>query len=177
MTSEVNTPSLVRGLRFLFVARAGRVVLAMFIIILFVLLGVVATFGWFSYNGYCSSQKRYLSDKEFFNAAIDEVIRRRTYMETVRAGQTIQFIPRKLIPYLDKDDFWASNPTCCAIVPDNVGEGIQTTFGEKLFGRAARTVSVTYTVNYADQNGSPQSAMSTAKYVVSNCGHAWNARH
>ena len=80
--------------------------------------------------------------------------------------------------YMNLDEFYKLNPNCCKLVPHNTGDrGPYVGLGDRMFGDAAKIVSVTYTVNYVDEGGRSGRATADAQYAVSNCGRAWSARH
>jgi hypothetical protein len=59
-------------------------------------------------------------------------------------------------------------------VPHNVGDsGPHTSFWQRLFGYAAKTVSITYLVRSTDDTGGQKSALKAEQFAVTNCGRAW----
>lgn len=62
---------------------------------------------WRNYHGYCADLGRYLTDQEFIDAAIDEVL------SSVRAfGRSTKLEP-SVIVYRDRESFLRVNPECC----------------------------------------------------------------
>jgi len=123
-----------------------------------------------SYNGFCFSQKRFLSDTEFIDAAIAEIIRLRTH--NVIAGGGLKSV--NVIRYENIAEFRRLNPDCCTIVRHN-SEVKYVEFDDQVFGRAAKSVSLTYALNHLDEYEHRKSARSTAEVVIGNCGGVFNA--
>jgi hypothetical protein len=169
---------LIGGLQVLIGATRTRVGRAVLIGVVALIIAIVGGVLSLSYNGFCFRQQRFLSDDEYFDATIDQIIRGRTFVQTTSGPGFIRSVVLNVIPYTDKDEFRRRNPNCCKIVPHNVGDqGPFTSFRQRLFGYAANIVSVTYIVHYVGKNGDPESTMTTVQYAVTNCGRAWNATH
>jgi hypothetical protein len=80
----------------------------------------------------------------------------------------------QVIKYPNRETFYRTNPNCCRVLPHNVGdEGPYTSFSQRLFGYAARIV----TISYVDAAGERKGATKTERFAVTNCGRAWNATH
>ena len=130
-----------------------------------------------SYKGYCWSQKRFLSEGEYIDAAIDERLQRKTYvLKVFREKKSVS----KSVPftsYKNRADFRQANPDCCKIVPHNIGDQLYISVSERLCGAAATVVELKFTVPYTDDDGSLRIAGANELYAVTNCGRAWNSRH
>lgn len=148
---------------------------------LLVILAVcVATIGIlsFSYSGLCVSQGRYLSDQEYFDAAISEIIQRPSAQLRTSGPAGVTFRSVDVVRYESAATFRRDNPHCCEIVPHNVGDqGPYVSFSERIFGKAAAIVSVRYALNYVDESGDRKGIVNAERYAVTNCGRAWSARH
>lgn len=172
---EISQIPLISGIRFLWHAartRFGRAALMGVATLITVLIGVALSL---SYGGFCFRQQRFLSEEEYFDAAIDDIIRSPSYQQITSVPGGTRFASLKVIPYKDKKEFWRANPNCCQIVSHQ--NGPWPTFEERLWGAAAVVVAVAYTVNYVDEIGEPQSTKGTSIYAVTNCGRAWDARY
>jgi hypothetical protein len=142
-----------------------------------IVVAAITVFG-LSWSGYCFEHGRFLSDTEYFDPAIDEILREKTHVVETALNGSHQFRSVRVIQYRDRADFRAKNPNCCLPRLHNVGDlGPEVDFSDKLLGRAARVVAVRYSLNYIDADGRPQSSVITSQYAVTNCGSAWNAVH
>jgi hypothetical protein len=170
-------PALVEGVRSLLVWGRTRVGRAMVLVLFTTLIAALGIISFLSYSGFCFSQMRFLSGKEYFDAVINEIIEQPSHVvETHGEG----YINMKLVTVrrYNVDEFNRSNPNCCKLVPHNAGDrGPYISLSERMIGHAGKIVSVTYTVNYVDEDGQSQSALANEQYAVSNCGRAWNPRH
>jgi len=177
-TPESGRPTLIAGFQILsrWTSKGpGRFVL--FGILVTTIASLVAVLS-LSYYGFCFGQRRFLSDAEYFNAVIDEVLQAKTYSFTTYQQGTVSFNSVKAVQYRDKQEFLELNPNCCKIVLHNVGDqGPYTSFSDRVFGRAAKIVSATFNMRHLDDNGNPQNRVGTGQYAVTNCGRAWSARH
>ena len=154
--------------------RRGLIALA----ILTAIAAPAVTLGALSYKGFCFDQRRFLSDEEAFTAAIGLIIRRSAHVRRIYRNGAIELRPVQVIGYRDIDEFLRGNPNCCKVVPHNTGdEGPYTDFSQRLFGYAARIVSVTYAVRYVDENKKQTLDLVTQKYAITNCGRAWDSVH
>jgi hypothetical protein len=141
---------------------------------------VAATIGIlsFSYSGLCVSQGRFLSDQEYFDAAISGIIQRPSAQLRMSGTAGVTFRSVEVVRYESAATFRRDNPHCCEIVPHNVGDqGPYVSISERIFGKAAAIVSVSYALNYVDEGGDRKSVMNAERYAVTNCGRAWSARH
>jgi hypothetical protein len=127
-----------------------------------------------SYRGFCFSREQFLSDPEYFGAAIEQIIHRdKEQLISLNKSETT-FSSVHVFKYANPDQFQRQNPQCCKIVPHNVGDsGPYTSFSQRLFGYAAKTVSITYLVRYTDESSEQKSALKTEQFAVTNCGRAW----
>lgn len=152
--------------------RARRWVLAFAILIV---AGMPLVILSLSFDGYCFRERRYLSENESFQAAIATILARKSEQLISYRPGLINFSAVLVIKYADSDDFRRQNPDCCRAVPHNTGDsGPYTSFGQRLFGHAAKIVSVSYTVRYLDEAGARKKATKTEQFAITNCGRAWN---
>lgn len=127
-----------------------------------------------SYRGFCFSGGRLLSDSEYFAAAINQIIQRDEEQLISYNQSKISFYIVHVLKYADADEFQRQNPQCCKIVPHNVGDaGPYTSFFQRLFGYAAKIVSITYLVRSTDDTGGQKSTLKAEQFAVTNCGRAW----
>lgn len=127
-----------------------------------------------SYRGFCFSRERFLSDPEYFGAAINQIVQREEEQLISYNQSRITFYTVRVLKYADADEFQRQNPQCCKIAPHNVGDsGPYTSFSQRLFGYAAKIVSITYLVRYTDETGGQKSTLKTEQFAVTNCGRAW----
>jgi hypothetical protein len=69
--------------------------------------------GGLNYSGFCWAEKRWLSDEERIDAAIEHLIYRdELYLEGAIAGEKVY----KVIPYKSVSEFKQKNQNCCAVV-------------------------------------------------------------
>jgi len=142
----------------------GRVAFVALLTI-FAAISIAATL---SYNGFCLSRFRFLSDDEAIDAAIDEVLHPAIHIIETPTGGYAQFEPKRQIGYRNRPTFRRINPDCCKIVPhDRQAVG----YGHQLFGMAAKSVFIRYTVRYIGDDGRQLTQEAVAQRAVSNCGH------
>jgi hypothetical protein len=68
--------------------------------------------GGLNYSGFCWAEKRWLSDEERIDAAIEHLINRdEMYLEGAIAGEKVY----KVVPYTTIEDFKEKNPNCCEV--------------------------------------------------------------
>jgi hypothetical protein len=137
------------------------------VLVLAALFGIAAAL---SYSGFCIKKLGWLSDDEVINAAIGDVLGSVHIIKT-STGRYQQFVPKNEVRYRSRDEFHRLNPDCCKIVPhDRFTVG----FWDQLFGMAAKSVFLTYTVRSFDENGDFSSQAAEAQRAVGNCGHVFN---
>jgi hypothetical protein len=126
------------------------------------------------WNGFCLLDLRFLSDREFIDAAVRDVLTSTAIIETPTGGFA-QFVPEEpRVPYGSLAEFHRLNPNCCKIVPHDpfwVG------FWHRVTGLAAKSVHVRYGVRYVNQYGSISSMEAVGQRAVSCCGHVLNVGH
>jgi hypothetical protein len=152
-------------------SRVGRIMLTG---VLAIIAGTIVITPTLSYNGICFSQGRFLSDEEYENIAISQIMGLRCYQLMSPIAQCVPSIR-----YKDVADFRARNRDCCKFVRHNsdfAGSGI-VTFSQQLFGYAARSVLVDFKITYVDGDGHPQDTISHGLVVVANCGTILNRGH
>jgi hypothetical protein len=156
-----------------------------------------------NYSGYCFKQRRYLTDEERLESAIEGVLA--TYstityaydelpesgFEVVRdksrcCGEGdmsrydkstggVAISSERLIPYRDIKDFRALNPDCCSF--DRVGfygEVGSTGLWPKIAGYSAGFTNVKFKVRYRDARNEIKTKFSAESFNLTNCGRgAW----
>jgi hypothetical protein len=145
-------------------SRAGRVVLSG---VMSIALAAIVLTSTLSYNGFCFSQGRFLSDQEYVNIAISRIMSLPCYQ---LMSPTFKCVPP--IKYMDVADFRARNPDCCKFVRHNTdyaGSSV-VTFSQQLFGYAAHSVLVNFKISYVDADGHTQNTIGPGLIVVGNCG-------
>ncbi len=165
-TADIEPPALVAGVRGLLDWRAhsrlGRIVVTSLIVMV---IGVVIGAPTLSYGGFCFSQARFLSDREYEDIAIRQIMSLPCY-QTIRANNCVP-----PIRYSDVADFRARNPDCCRFVRHRSDfEPREPTFRQQLFGRAARSILVNFRINYTDADGIPRETIGPGLIIVGNCG-------
>ena len=128
-----------------------------------------------SYNGYCFSQRRFLSEQEYVDAAIRETIRYHGFVQRISEPGQLRLVPRRIVPYRSLQEFRTGNPDCCKLLPPDTRTLPSPSFCERLFGYAATIAVLTYAVRYFDDNGDIQNDVDTHFYAVTNCGRVWDA--
>ena len=138
-----------------------------------------------SYSGYCFKEKRYLSDEEKINLAVQHVVRfyppnipyeivvENGEQKKIRTGRS----PKNSLPYRDLKEFLELNPNCCRVVMRanfSDGERYIVEFWDRLFGRTSCLVEVKYFVRYRDDAGVAHSYPAETFPAISNCGYLWN---
>jgi hypothetical protein len=118
-------------------------------------LAIAAIFGIagaLSYSGFCIKEFQWLSDDEVVGAAIGNVMNGPIHITETPSGQYAQFAPKKPVNYNSREEFRRLNPNCCKIVPH---DSFYVSFWPQLFGAAAKSVYLTYTVRYTRPTKSP----------------------
>lgn len=149
----------------------GRVVITVMVTII---VGIIIGMPTLSLSGFCFSQRRFLTDQEYFDIAISKIMSLYCYQLMTPVTKCVP-----PIRYKDAADFRARNPDCCKFVRHNsdyAGSGI-VTFSQRLSGDAARSVLVNFKIDYVDADGSPQHTIGNALVVVGNCGNLVNRGH
>jgi hypothetical protein len=141
-------------------------------IVLLLFAGLVAALALANLSGFCLKQLRFLSDDAAVDAAIAHVIARQNSRIVTRTPDEPVVRVR---PYESVAQFKALNPGCCRIVPHNSGLEVRlVTLAHRLWGDAAKSVSIVYTRHYVDVDGTSKSDVAKAQPVISNCGKALN---
>ena len=139
-----------------------------------------------NYSGFCWSKKRYLSDQEKINSAID--YRLSWYPQGVEIYEVIddkkiyvapRSIPINPVYYKDRKEFLASNKNCCEAhkslthsIDLNDGEPIKIPFFRRILGFTSDLIHIKYLVKYKDSDGDIVSQLHSTSMPVSNCGNA-----
>lgn len=108
----------------------------------------------------------FLTDEQAISAAIHDVMNRPIHTVEASGGYS-RFFPRKQIRYLDMGEFRQLNPDCCEIVPH---ADIFMNWTHEVRGLANKSVRVTYTVRYVDEDGRQSRQTAVAQRVITNCG-------
>jgi hypothetical protein len=143
--------------------------------IVFILLLLVFA-GGLSVSGFCFGQHRFLSDQEFIDAAIQELMKGRgTYSLFSIDGKHSAAISG--IPYASKGEFISDNPDCCSIVSINYprDNGPQFTILDRVLGKAAKLVKVRYRDRWTE-DGEPKVKVVEGYIGLTNCGEVNHAR-
>lgn len=152
----------------------GRIILCAVALSFLIIAGKAAL----SWSGFCFATRQYLSEQDYFTAAIEKIIARKQHSLILSRERELGFQLVPVVAYTSIDEFRSVNPDCCKIVPHNTGDlGPYTSWLDRISGSAARIVSITYVLRYLDKTGERHSTVVTTQYAVTNCGRAWNARH
>jgi hypothetical protein len=138
---------------------------------------MVPVFAWpvLSYSGFCLAQMQFLSDDDYFDVAISQTIHLTSHPVETRGPNGVGYKYVRPIQYKDVAEFREANPTCCKFVPHNSGLEVgYVSFFDQLLGLAARSVHLTYKLNYLDADGHRQSVTTAAQMVIGNCGRVLN---
>lgn len=142
---------------------------------LLTITAILGTAGALSYSGFCFTEFRWLSADDFIDAAIEDVMRGGMHIIETPTGGYVTFAPKQNeVRYVGRDEFRRLNPNCCKIVPH---DPVWISFRHRLFGRAAKSVLIRYTVNYINEYGTVSRMDAVAQRAISNCGHALNTGH
>jgi hypothetical protein len=118
-------------------------------------------------SGFCIAEKRYLTDSELMDIAVDNVRRSHLAHYNNKSGLGVS---GSLIRYADLNEFKTVNSNCCSLSP-TAQEGFKPPWSRKLFGRFRTFVRV----NYAEESASGDQStpiMREAFIAVTNCGKA-----
>jgi hypothetical protein len=107
--------------------------------------------GGLSFSGFCFGQQRFLSDQEFIDAAIRELVSSRVVWQPVIEGTFRPSVSG--ISYASESEFIAENPGCCSIVGINYprDSGPQFTILDQVLGKAAKLVKMRYKYRWTEQ--------------------------
>jgi hypothetical protein len=145
------------------------------LIVAFILVLLVSASG-LSAGGFCFGQGRFLSDREFIDAAILDLMKGRgSYLIQTIDGKTRTEVSG--IPYASKDDFNSENPDCCNVVSFNFprDSGPQFTLLDHVLGDAAKLVKVKYKDRWTE-DGQPKTQIVEGYLGLRNCGEVNHAR-
>ena len=118
---------------------------------------------------------RFLSNDEYVDIAIARMINQDRYQLVTSSPSEVRFQSVKVVKYKDIADFRRLNPGCCKFVPHNPGSEMRpVTFSDQLFGHAAKSVLLTYVLNYLDEGGAAKATDATAQLTIGNCGRIMN---
>ncbi|MGV3635328.1 MAG: hypothetical protein ACO1NY_13340 [Pseudorhodoplanes sp.] len=115
----------------------------------------------------------FLSDEEAIEAAIQAAINLPSHIVETPTGGYALFAPKNQTRYRDREEFRQLNPDCCNIVPHDRSSIILSRWHE-IFGRAAKSVRVTYSVRYIDEDGKRSQGTAVMQGVISNCSNVLN---
>jgi hypothetical protein len=145
------------------------------LIIAFILVLLVSA-GGLSASGFCFSQHRFLSDREFIDAVIQERMKGRgSYLVHSIDGKTKTEISG--ISYASKDEFNSENPDCCSIVSFNTPRDSVPPFTliDHVWGDAAKFVKVKYKDRWTE-DGQLKTQILEGYWGLTNCGEVNHAR-
>ena len=115
-----------------------------------------------------------MSNDEYFDAAIRQIMSQELQAIITRGPEGVGYKYVHPIPYRDVSDFRAANPNCCKVMTINSGlQDRVISFWDVLQGRAARSVYLTYTINYIGADGQRQTAQLETQLVMGNCGQVY----
>lgn len=138
------------------------------LIVFFVTLGLLLIFFiWSALNvsGFCVAERRYLTESEQMNAAIDNVYQSHLAHYKNKSGLGIS---GPLVRYAGLDEFKSVNPNCCSL-SGTAQEGYRVSWTRQLIGNFRTFVRV----NYAEEAGSGDQSTPIMREVfvaVTNCG-------
>ncbi|MCK1573905.1 hypothetical protein [Bradyrhizobium sp. 174] len=145
------------------------------LIIAFILVLLVSA-GGLSAGGFCFGQHRFLSDREFIDAVMQDLMKGRgSYSMHSIDGKTRTEISG--ISYASKDEFNRDNPDCCSIVSFDPprDSGPQFTLLDYVRGNAAKLVKVKYKDRWTE-DGQPKTQIVEDYRGLTNCGEVNHAR-
>ncbi|MDP9140450.1 MAG: hypothetical protein M3O62_06630 [Pseudomonadota bacterium] len=142
------------------------------------LLLLPLSLGGLHYFGYCSQERRYLSEEELKIAAIKDTLVK--YPRTVRAasdkpsdGSRYVIEDRgaqsATIPYKNVEEFVQRNAGCCSIVRTG-REGFAPTLWQRLMGALSTVMKVEHRIDFEDQRGVVDSAIAERYVGLSSSG-------
>jgi hypothetical protein len=115
----------------------------------------------------CVFEGRRLTDKDYFNSAISDVIHS-------KLDGVVETVPGKIIfksvhsqKYSNVEEFLREFPNCCKMVPNSSGGDLEVSLLERIAG--VHIVDVDYTKRYLE-DGAPKSTGVNARLAVSSCG-------
>jgi hypothetical protein len=143
------------------------------LIIAFILLLLVAA-GGLSASGFCFGQHRFLSNREFIDTAVREVMKGRGAY-SLSDGKARTEISGT--PYTSKDEFNRENPDCCSVVAIDYprDNGPQFTMLDRVLGKAAKLVKLKYKDRWTE-DGQPKTEIVEGYLGLTNCGEVNHAR-
>ena len=132
--------------------------------------------GGLSAGGFCFGQHRFLSDREFIDAVMQELMKGRgSYLVHSIDGNTQTEISG--ISYASKVEFNSENPACCSIVSFDTprDSGPQFTLLDRVRGNAAKLVKVKYMDRWTE-DGQLKTQIVEGYRGLTNCGEVNHAR-
>jgi hypothetical protein len=125
--------------------------------------------GFRNYNGYCSSQNRFLSDAEKIHIAA--TIINNNGEVAVKVGRDVRYY--KSVRYKDADDLIRQNPNCCRVTfNERSGDTPPPpSFLGRLAGLYGADVMIDGTAHYIDEQGKEQSLKRQWLVLMDHCGH------
>lgn len=135
-----------------------------------------------NYSGFCHAEFRYLSDQEMIDATIQYVLdmyppaisKKISIVDNDGKIQNVTrwYKPENVIDYKDISEFKSINPDCCRLTMI-AGEGARPHAIDRLFGKVASLVVITYKVRFFE-NGDETQAIDSIAVAVRNCGTVWS---
>lgn len=123
-----------------------------------------------SYNGFCFTQARFLSEQALYRAAVSQVL---TDRQVHLPGQGGFLAPEHPVPYASVDEFLRINPGCCSRLVGYLPVGSLDACIGRLLGAYRAYVEVRFFVRYLGDDGVVHSAPEVRHVFVSNCGEAY----
>lgn len=130
-----------------------------------------------NYSGFCLEQRRYLTEREKIEIAIERILRSYppTLIQVVTHpdGRQVDryFQPERPVPYRSVDEFLQVNPECCEVTTrEHPKISGSISLGNRLFGITSANVRVRYQVRYLDASGRMITEIMEPYIAISNCG-------
>ena len=121
-------------------------------------------------SGYCSVEKRWLSENERVLRAV-ETINNRDGFPVYEAGQGNQWYAKE--KYSSAQELINRNPDCCGLIKDGrYGDGSPPPSLTKRLLRpiAGGVVTIKYSAEYVDKNGAKKTTQYRIQEALDNCG-------
>ncbi|MDP3251151.1 MAG: hypothetical protein Q8M77_04500 [Hydrogenophaga sp.] len=135
-----------------------------------------------NYQGYCVSERKYLSDEEKIRVAAASILAQyppAVILRKIRDGAIEQYTPpEQPIYYRNIDEFIALNAGCCKIIPKFSSDDRLPNLLERGTGTIYGIADITYQVRYLDNSELMQVTQARTRLPVSNCGlpkRWWNS--
>lgn len=124
-------------------------------------------------NDYCFQQKRFVTDGEAIEAALQSVIVENTTTVRTQSGQQVRLSTARLKQYTSIDHLLTGNPGCCSVTDVPSRAYAITTFNDRLFGTATRIVTIEYKQRVIEEE-SVREIPARKQILISSCGNVYN---